>query len=100
MPTPARRRRPIRSNCNPTVASARAPLSGRTLELVGYGDIGLGVAMFLVGDRIVDLGIVAGALSVWQAAGLFGALMGAATVVLGRALAAKARHERRDRPPD
>lgn len=67
-------------------------LSGRTLELVGYGDIGLGAFMFLFGDQIVDLGDVAGALSAWQAVGLFGALMGAGTVILGRALKRRERH--------
>ena len=82
------------------MAEPPASLSGRTLELVGYGDICLGAAMFLLGDEIVDLGTLAGALSVWQAVGLFGALMGAATVILGRVLAASAERSRRNRPPN
>ena len=81
------------------MANPGTQLSGRTLELVGYGDICLGAAMFLLGDSIVDLGALAGALSVWQAVGLFGALMGAATVILGRVLATNAERSRRDRPP-
>ena len=82
------------------MANPEVQLSGRTLELVGYGDVCLGAAMFLLGDEIVDLGMLAGALSVWQAVGLFGALMGAATVILGRVLAANAARLRRHRTPN
>ena len=69
--------------------------AGLLIERVGYADIALGFAMFLLGEKIIPIGPVIGDLDGWQIVGLFGAMMGAGTVLIGRALAATARKTRR-----